>query len=363
MSTRLTNNDEWNVTQLTWASTAKLTKVSLLPTIDPRLAHKTGLVAALAKTLGYDSAAGWYKARVAQQGHARLPPLPGYESSVPELHYASSHFNVVSPTRIKSLTTNPRCLLTLNLAHATSHNIPLGTTSQLPVHDQAWAYADRLSKQDEIFYSYINYVPSKIQNEPARPLLIASRLRQARYKLTYEPGKAKHVKKQGTKWESHLAQMMRAVAILHEAVQTQRPYMDRDALPNFELTAKAAGPPTEYSTLTDITDIALTPPSADAAKTDATTHHSHASIRLPSAMAIQLHRTFAEMQPAVTAITQMRARAAVAAQAATAQLAAAQAATAHDTTARTPLHKLLQARPPPNQPHSRSPARLPVSKI
>jgi hypothetical protein len=56
---------DWHVTHLTWASPTKLKKVVLLPTIDPRLAHKTGLVAALAQTLGYDSAAGWYETRVA----------------------------------------------------------------------------------------------------------------------------------------------------------------------------------------------------------------------------------------------------------------------------------------------------------
>ena len=42
------------------------------------------------------------------------------------------------------------------------------------MHDQEWAYADRFSKQDEIFHSYINYVPSKILNETAQPLLITS---------------------------------------------------------------------------------------------------------------------------------------------------------------------------------------------
>jgi hypothetical protein len=249
------------------------------------------------------------------------------------MHYGSSHFNVVSPTRIKSSTSSPRCLLTLNLAYATSHTIPLGTTSRLPVHDQAWACADRLSKQDEIFHSYISYVPSKIPNATARPLLIAPRLRQARYKLTYEPGRAKHVEKQGTKWESHLAQMTRAVAILHEAVQTQHPCTHRDALPNFELTAKADSAPTDCSTATEITDIALTPPSAGAARTDTAAHHSLASTCLPSAMAIPLHGTFAEMQPAVTAIAQMRARAtAAAAQAAATQLAAAQSAAAQAAT-------------------------------
>jgi hypothetical protein len=227
--------------------------------------------------------------------------------------------------------------------------MPLVTTSRLPVHNQAWAYAHRLSKQDEIFYSYMNYVPSKILNELARPLLIASQLCQAQYKLTHEPGKAKHVEKQGTKWESHLAQMTRAVAILHQAVQTQHPYMDRDALPNFELTAKAAGPLTEHLTPTDITDITLTPPSADAAKADAATHHSHASVRLPSAMAIPLHRTFAKMQPAVTAITKMRARAAAAAQLAAAQTAAAQAATAQAATTQTTTAQ-ASAGPPATQP-------------
>jgi hypothetical protein len=245
-------------------------------------------------------------------------------------------------------------LLTPNLAYATSRNISLGTTSLLPVHDQAWAYADRLLKQDEIFCSYINYVPSKIPNELALPLLIASRLCQAQYKLTHEPGKAKHVEKAGTKWESHLAQMMRAVAILHEAVQTQHPYMDKDALPNFELAAKAVGPPTAPSTPTDITDITLTPPSADTARADAATLHSHASVRLPSAMAILLHRTFAEMQPAVTAIAEMRARAAAAAQAAAAQLASAhaaatQAATAQAATAQATTAQ-ASAAPPATQP-------------
>jgi hypothetical protein len=120
--------------------------------------------------------------------------------------------------------------------------------------------------------------------------------------------------------------MTRAVAILHEAVQNQHPCTHRDALPNFELTAKADSAPTDYLTATEITDIALTPPSAGAARTDATAHHSLASTCLPSALAIPLHGTFAEMQPAVTAIAQMRARAAAAAQAAAAQTAAAQLA-------------------------------------
>ncbi len=244
--------------------------------------------------------------------------------------YACSHFNVISSTRIKSATWSPLCLLTSNLTYATSHTIPLGTTSRLPVHDQAWAYADRLSQQDEIFHSYISYVPSKIPNATARPLLIASRLRQARYKLTHEPGRAKHVEKQGTTWESHLAQMTRAVAILHEAVQTQHPCTHREALPNFELTAKADSALTDCSTATEITDITLTPHSAGAARADAAAHHSLANTCLPSAMAIPLHGTYAEMQPAVAAIAQMRARAAQAAtaQAATAQAAAAQAAAA-----------------------------------
>jgi hypothetical protein len=249
--------------------------------------------------------------------------------------YACSHFNVISSTRIKSSTSRPLCLLTSNLTYATSHTIPLGSTSRLPVHDQAWAYADRLSKDDEIFHSYIGYVPSKIPNATARPMLIASRLRQARYKLTHEPGKAKHVEQQGTTWESHLAQITRAVARLHEAVQNQHPCTQKEALLNFELTAKADSAPSDCSTATELADIALTPPSAGAARANAATHHSLVNTSLPSAMAIPLHGTYAEMQPAVAAIVEMRARAAqaAAAQAAATQAAAAQATAAQLTTA------------------------------
>jgi len=84
------DNSEWDVTtQVTWASTAKLLTVCLLPTIDPLLTHKTGLVAALAKELGYDSAAGWYKTRVTPQRCAPLPSLPCNKPAAPELHYAA----------------------------------------------------------------------------------------------------------------------------------------------------------------------------------------------------------------------------------------------------------------------------------
>jgi hypothetical protein len=185
----------WELKELTWTSTGDLTPVHLLPTIDPRLAHKTDLIAEIAKSMNYHSAEEWYETRMQPMQHrpTALPPLPK-PTVTPQL-FAASHFSIVSHGQLQTSTKQPRCMLTANITYATARGIPLGTTSRLPVHDQAWAFAGGLTKQDEIFYNYIKYEPTKVTNKMALPRLITHRLRQARSKLTYEAGKAKHVEK------------------------------------------------------------------------------------------------------------------------------------------------------------------------
>ncbi len=217
------SDQAWELKELTWMSTGDLTPVhaGLLPTIDPRLAHKTELIAEITKSLDYCSAEEWYKAgmQATQQRLATLPLLPK-PAATPQL-FAASHFSIVSHEQLQTSTTQPHCLLTTNIKYATVRAIPLGMTSRIPVHDQAWAFAGGLTKHNKIFYNYVKYEPTKVANKMALPLLIAHRLRQARSKLTHELGKAKHVKKAVKLWEAHSAQLMRVVTILHEAVQSQ----------------------------------------------------------------------------------------------------------------------------------------------
>ncbi len=146
------------------------------------------------------------------------------------------------------------------------------------------------------------------------------RLRQARSKLTHEPGKAKHVEKAVELWEAHSAQLMRVVAILHEAVQSQHAMQQGPQPPSdYALRVKA-----EHS-----------PPASPGDEAAEAALRAKATKRLPTALEIPVYGTYTEMQTAVLAIEQRRAQEAAAAQAAAAQAAAAQATTKQAAAAQT----------------------------
>ncbi len=102
----------WELKELTWTNTGDLTPVHLLPTIDPRLAHKTELIAEIAKSMNYRSAEEWYEATIQQQPTA-LPPLPK-PAPTPQL-FAASHFSIVSHGQLKTSMAKPRCMLMPNI--------------------------------------------------------------------------------------------------------------------------------------------------------------------------------------------------------------------------------------------------------
>jgi hypothetical protein len=327
------SDQAWELKELTWMSTSDLTPVHLLPTIDPRLAHKTELIAEIAKSLDYRSTEEWYEARMqaTQQRPATLPPLPK-PAATPQL-FAALHFSIVSHGQLQTSTTQPRCLLTTNITYATVRAIPLGTTSRLPVHDQAWAFAGGLTKHDEMFYSYIKYEPTKVTNKMALPRLIAHRLRQARSKLTHEVGKAKHVEKAVEHWVAHSAQLMRVVAILHEAVQSQH------------VMQQGPQPPSDYALRVKAENSSPASQGDEAAEAALP---AKATKRPPAALEIPVYGTYTKMQTAVLAIKQRRAQEAAATQAAAAQAAAAQAAAAQRAAKQAPATQ--QAQVPPTKP-------------
>jgi hypothetical protein len=309
-------------------STGNLTPVHLLPTIDQRLAHKTELIAEIAKFLHYHSAEEWIEVGI-QASHQQLAPLLLIPKlSAPPQLFAASHFSIVSYGQLQTSTTQPRCLLMLNITYATKRAIPLGTTSRLPVHNQAWAFANGLTKPDEIFYNYVKYKPTKVANKMALPRLIAHRLRQALSKLTHKQGRAKHVERAGKLWEAHSAQMMRVIATLREAIQSQHPMQ------------LGPQPPSDYALKIEADQPPPVSPGDEAA---GALLRAKATNRQPSALEIPIYGSYPEMQTAVLAIELQQAIEAAAAQAAAAQATVAQAAAEQAVAAQ-------KAQVPPAQP-------------
>jgi hypothetical protein len=77
------------------------------------------------------------------------------------------------------------------LAYSPGQAIKTGTSSNLPIHNQAWAYQGTTSKQDQGFLKLIQFERHQVSTRAALPGLISQRILQARYELTSELGKAK----------------------------------------------------------------------------------------------------------------------------------------------------------------------------
>jgi hypothetical protein len=146
--------------------------------------------------------------------------------------------------------------------------------------------------------------------------MIAHRLRQAGSKLTHEAGKAKHVEKAVELWEAHSAQLMRVVAILHKAVQSQHAMQ------------QGPQPPSDYALRVKAVH---SPPASPGDEAAEAALRAKATKRPPTELEIPVYRTYPEMQTAMLAIKQCQAQEAAAAQAAAAQAAAAQTAAVQAT--------------------------------
>ncbi len=131
---------QWSLEELTWADPSDLTPVYLMPTIDPRIAHQINLPSALANALGYNTAAGWYE----KGGTTQLPSLPNMPKSKPLL-FAATHFSAVFTRRLMPAP-SPRCKLARTLTYSPDQAIKTRTSSNLPIHDQVWAYQGTSSK-------------------------------------------------------------------------------------------------------------------------------------------------------------------------------------------------------------------------
>jgi hypothetical protein len=153
-------------------------------------------------------------------------------------------------------------------------------------------------KHDKMFYNYVKNEPTKVAYKMALPGLITHRLQQARSKLTHEPGRAKHVEKAGELWEAHSAQLMRVVAILHEAIQSQHPIQQGPQPPSdYELKVKAEHCDSESDS----------PPTSPGDEVAEGALRAKATNRLPSALEIPVYGTYPEMQTAVLALERRQA--------------------------------------------------------